>query len=606
MDPKRGHPDIDMPVHQYSGREIVSRLAPLLRPHRWRCLLAIVLVAAAGLAVSLMPLFPRYVVDHAIPARSLHLAAAAAGLFLVSQFARMLAWYIAMRQVYHVQQRIVFELRARAFEHLQRLCLRFHHQYPSGFLYERVFGNSINTLANFLQTLFQHLGLYVAGLTFSLVFCLRMSPLLTVVIAAGSLAYAIAARTLSRTIYAKTRSASEMSMRFVALTMDKLRGHKTIQAFAMEDRVQDEFEQQAWPLMMKWLDAVLASTMLGFITEGLGYILTALVIVGGAWLVMDAHHSIGTLMAFMGYQATFIGMMQALANAFGQFAGARAAFDQLFTILDTRASVENKPDAVMPATLTGRLSFDTVTFAYTDNAPVLRDLNFSIEPGQTVALVGRSGSGKTTLTNLLMRFYDPTAGVVRLDGADIRDLPLRPYRSLFAVVLQDPYLFNTSVAQNLAYTRPDVTEPEMIDALKKAHAWEFVSKFPDGLHHPIGEGGVQISGGQRQRLAIARCLLAPGRFVILDEATSALDSESELLIQQAMTPLFRDRTAIVIAHRLSTLRFVQRILVLDEGRLVEDGTFDELLARRGLFHRLHSIATSTSTHALKIEAAGFV
>ncbi|MCE9616156.1 MAG: ABC transporter ATP-binding protein/permease [Lentisphaerae bacterium] len=597
-------PDADMPVHHYTAREVFARLAPLLRPHRARCLLAAALVSAVGLAVSLAPLFPKYVIDRAIPAGSARLALIAAAAFLAVQFARMVLWYAAMRQVYHVQQRMVFELRSLAFGHLQRLCLRFHHQYPSGFLYERVFGNSINNLATFLQQIFQHLATYVVGLIFSLGFCLYLSPLLTVVVLLGAGGYAIAAKALSRRIYAKTRRASEMSMRFTQLTLDKLRGHKTIQAFAMEDRVQDEFEEQAWPLMMRWLDAILESMKLGFISEGLSYVLTAVVVAGGACLVMAGHRPLGTLVAFMGYQGTLIGMMQVLTNFYGQFASARASFDQLFTILDTPSTVLDKPGAAMPQHLAGRLEFRNVTFAYADT-PVIRDLTASIPPGQVVALVGRSGSGKTTLTNLIMRFYDPASGTISLDDTNIRDLPLRAYRSHFAVVLQDPYLFNTTIAQNLQYTRPGVTDAEMVDALKKAHAWEFVSQFPDGLQHPVGEGGSQLSGGQRQRLALARCILVPSRFIILDEATSALDAESELLIQQALVPAFEGRTAIIIAHRLSTLRFAQRILVLDDGRLVEDGTFEDLLARRGLFHRLHSIATSTNAHTLKLEEAGF-
>jgi ABC-type multidrug transport system fused ATPase/permease subunit len=594
----------DMSVRHYSWREIAVRFRPLLAPHRWRCITAVTLVAIVGLAVAVAPLFPKYVIDVAIPERRVALALAAGGAFLLVQFIRMGLWYGAVLLVYRMQQKIVFELRSLAFSHLQHLCMRFHHQYPSGFLYERVFGNSINGIAGFLQTIFQNLTTYLVGLIFSLAFCLYLSPALTAVILIGALGYAFAAQRLSKTIYAKTRAASEMAMRFVELTMDKLRGHKTIQAFAMEARVQKEFEQQSWPLMMRWLDAVLESTKLGFVSEGLGYLITATVVVGGACIVMKEQIPLGTLVAFMGYQAIFIGMMQALTSVAGQFASARASFDQLFTILETESSVPDKPGASMPTPLQGSIELRGLTFAYTDE-PVLRDLTFTIPPGQTVALVGRSGSGKTTLTNLLMRFYDPAAGSIRLDGIDVRDLPLRPYRALFAVVLQDPYLFNTTIAQNLQYTRPEVSEAQMIDVLKSAQAWEFVSRFPDGLQHPVGEGGTQLSGGQRQRLALARCMLVPSRFVILDEATAALDAESEMLVQQAMKPLFANRTAIVIAHRLSTIRFVDRILVMDAGRIVEDGSYDELLARRGLFHRLHSIATSTSTHHIKIDEAGF-
>ena len=207
----------------------------------------------------------------------------------------------------------------------------------------------------------------------------------------------------------------------------------------------------------------------------------------------------------------------------------------------------------MPRDVEGAISLRGVTFAYGDT-PVIEDLTLDIIPGETIALVGRTGSGKTTMANLLMRFYDPQGGSILLDGLDIRELPLRSYRSLFGVVLQDPYLFNTTIAQNLQYARQGVTQDEMVEALKQAHAWEFVDQLPGRLKYRVGETGSRLSGGQRQRLAIARCLLVRSRFVILDEATSALDVESEMLVQGAYTPRFKGRTTFIIAHRLSTIR----------------------------------------------------
>lgn len=595
-------------VREYGWREVAARFAPLLAPYKWRIFTAALLVAVVGMAVAVVPLFPKYVIDTGIPSRRLSLILSAAGLFLLVMLVRMAFWYLAMRHVYHVQQQIVRELRSRSFRHLQSLEQSFHSRYPSGFLYERVFGNSINVLGAFLTALFQNLATYVVGMIFSLGFCLYFSPLLTLVILAGAAGYVFTARRLSTRIYQKTRIANEAGMRIVELILDKLRGVKTVQASAMEDMVQDEFDHQLWPSMRKWMEAIFESMKLGFVTEGLSYTITALVIVGGALLVIreSTHTSIGVLVAFMGYQGTLIGMMQALTNMYGQFMSAKTAFDQLFTILDTPPGLPEKPGARLPEPLTGALAFDQVTFSYQPGAkPVLRNVSFRITPGQTVALVGRSGSGKTTLLNLLMRFYDPQAGAIRLDGADIRDLPLRPYRALYGVVLQDPYLFNTTIADNLRYGRPDASEEDMIDCLKQAQAWPFVEQFAQRLQHRVGEGGAQVSGGQRQRLAIARCMLMNRRFVLLDEATSALDPESEMRVQQALQALFRGRTSFIIAHRLSTIRNADRILVMEEGHLAEDGTFQELLDRRGLFRRLHDIATSGSAQTDRLEEAGF-
>lgn len=575
-------------------------------PHRWRGLLAAVLVGVVGLAVALQPLFPKFIIDEAIPQHSLRLALLAAGVFLVVMFVRMAIWFWAMTMVYKIQLSVLYELRAMSFAHLQQLCLRFYSQFPSGFLYERVFGNSINTLGTVMMMVFTQLVTFVVGLIFSLGFCLYLSPVLTVVILAGGIGYVMAAHLLSGRIYAKTRDANEANMNIVSVIMDKLRGHKTIQAFALEERVQAEFCRQMQPAMHKWLVSVLESMKFHFATEGLSYLITASVLVGGAVLAVrnEGQFPLGTLVAFIGYQATLIGMISAITNMYGQIMGARTAFDQLFSVLDTKSTVVDRPGAVMPKDIQPRLDFRDITFCYGE-IPVLRNMNLAIPAGKTTALVGRSGSGKSTLANLMMRFYDPVNGAVLLDGHDIRDLPLREYRALFGVVLQDPFLFDTTIEDNMRAVRPDVSEAELIEVLRQAGAWTFIEAFPEKLRHRVGEGGSQLSGGQRQRLALARCLLTRSRVVILDEATSALDVESERLVQQGLDALCRDRTVVVIAHRLSTIRHADRIVVMDQGQAVEQGTFDELLALGGHFAHLHAIATSTSTQRIKIEEAGF-
>jgi len=232
-------------------------------------------------------------------------------------------------------------------------------------------------------------------------------------------------------------------------------------------------------------------------------------------------------------------------------------------------------------------------------------MSVTIPPGQVIALVGRSGGGKTTLASLLMRFYDIDNGAILLDGQDIRQLPLRSYRGLYGVVLQDPYLFDDTIEANLRCAAPLASTEELWASLERAQAAAFVRGFPDGLAHRCGEGGSQLSGGQRQRLAIARCMLLEPRFLILDEATSALDNETEGLVQQAWSGLFGGRTAFVIAHRLSTIRRADRIFVVDDGRLVEEGSFDQLMAKQGLFHHLYDMATSGQSHGAKIQQAGF-
>jgi ABC-type multidrug transport system fused ATPase/permease subunit len=422
---------------------------------------------------------------------------------------------------------------------------------------------------------------------------------MTGVILVGAIGYILASRYLSPSIHQKTLLYINDGNIITEYIVDKLRGTKTIQGLSIEDRVNSEFEAKVWPMQVKFMQAQLAIMKLHFMTEGLGYLLTAVVTVGGTAMIFSRRMEIGTLVAFLGYQASLIAIMQSIVDIFGQFSAARAGFDQLFTVLDTQSTVVDHARCSIPDAVRGELEFRNITFAY-ESDPVLKGINLKVPPGQRVALVGRSGSGKTTLTNLLLRFYDPNEGQILLDGVDIRDFPVRKYRSLYGFVLQDPFLFNDTLAGNLRCARPEATEQELCEALEKACALEFVNQFPEKIHHRVGDGGGGLSGGQRQRIAIARCLLLHSRFVILDEATSALDNESEQRVQQGFEALFEGRTVFLIAHRLNTLRRMDRILVLDGGRIVEDGTFDELLARDGLFSYLYQIAVSAGGSTLDL------
>lgn len=590
-------------VTQHSLTELGKRFWPFLRPHRWRLLIGCGLIAVAGAAYGIMPLFSKYLIDRAIPDRSLTLAALIGGLFVGSQMLRMNVWYLAMILILHTQEKINFALRSQSFGHLQRLSLRFHSQHPSGYLYESVFGTAIRVVAGCMQTLFKQLSLYIAALFFSLACCLWLSVPMTGVVLLGSCGYVLIAHLLRQRIYDRNREAYQANMQITDFIVDRLRGTKTIQTLTLEDRVQGDFQHRLWPAQMKSLAATKERFRLSQLTEGCGYFVTASIMVAGAYSIFEWDLTIGELVAFMGYQTTFVTIVATLTNVYGDFAGARAGMDQLFTILDTPSTVVDKHDAAVPERIRGDLTFDKVDFGYEPDRPVLRGLDLHVPMGQTVALVGPSGGGKTTIANLLLRFYDPDRGRVLLDGHDIRDLPLRGYRALFSVVLQDPYFFNESVADNLRFARPDATDEELVTALKRARAWEFVSELPDGLEAKIGESGGSLSGGQRQRLAIARCLLLQSRFVILDEPTSALDVESEKMVQQAFDELFAERTVFIIAHRLSTIRRADRILVLDEGQVVQDGPFTDLVAKPGPFRRLYEIAMEGMRHPADLEAA---
>jgi subfamily B ATP-binding cassette protein MsbA len=314
----------------------------------------------------------------------------------------------------------------------------------------------------------------------------------------------------------------------------------------------------------------------------------------------------GELVAFLLYGGVIAGGISALATVFSQFQEAIGATKRLFEILDTEPKIQDAANAREIGRVDGRITLNDVSFAYEDDVEVVSEISIDIAPGEILALVGPSGAGKSTLFNLIPRFYDPTKGVVTLDGADLRELKVASLRANIAIVPQDTLLFSGSVRENIRYGRLEANEDDIVAAARAANAHDFIQELPQGYDTLVGERGVKLSGGQRQRVAIARALLKDPRILLLDEATSALDSESEGLVQEALGRLMQGRTTIIIAHRLSTVQVAHRIAVLEKGRLVELGTHEELMARQGLYFRLYSLqfVTELDTNGLESGAQG--
>jgi ATP-binding cassette subfamily B protein len=379
-------------------------------------------------------------------------------------------------------------------------------------------------------------------------------------------------------------------MGVLATTMqESLTGIHIVKAFAREpyelhkfDRQNDDWFQKRYTVIKVW------ANNWPFFTFTLAISIFLLLWIGGPQ-ALTGEITIGSLFALISYVLMLNGPVQRLGFLVNLAATAGASAGRVFEIIDTPKDIAERPDAINLDSIRGLITFERVSFAYQDDRLVLHNINFSAEPGQTMALIGPTGSGKSTIINLIPRFYDPTDGRVLVDGIDIRQLTLSSLRQHTGLVLQDSFLFSSTIAENIAYGRPDASHQEIVEVAKVARAHDFIMNFPDGYQTMVGERGVTLSGGQKQRVAVARALLYDPRILILDDSTSSVDTETEHLIQQALAALMQGRTTFVIAQRLLTLKNADCILVLDHGEIVERGTHTELLRLNGLYRQIYDL-----------------
>src|SRR2546425_142919 len=393
---------------------------------------------------------------------------------------------------------------------------------------------------------------------------------------------------LGRRIRDISREPQDAQGEAVGVLQEALAEVRVVQAFTREDYEATRFRDKLMVMFRKSIErSRLGATMFPLIGF-LGFGSSIVVLWYGGHLVAAGELTAGQLVAFLLYMNMVAGPVGGLASMWTQVQQAFGAADRIFALLDTQPEVRDLPGAMPIGAIRGEIEFDDVSFRYSEGPLVFEGLSTVFREGETTALVGPSGAGKTTLVNLVGRFYDPVAGRVCVDGRDVREVTVRSLREQIAVVPQEPILFGDTIRENIRYGRLDARADEIEDAAKAANATEFIARLPKGIDTIVGERGVRLSVGQRQRVAIARAILRDARILLLDEATSSLDNESEFLVQQALDRLMRGRTTIVIAHRLSTVERADRILVLDKGRIVEEGTHSELLTRGGLYHRLYT------------------
>ena len=588
----------------YDGR-LMRRLLGYLRPYRRQVVIAVVAIIGHSCLELAPPYLTKIAIDGYIPARDLSGLGVMAAIYLVVLVASFILEYIQTWTMQATGQRIMFDMRMQMVEHLQRLDLRFYDRNPVGRLMTRV-----TTDVDVLNDLFTSGVVSVFGDVFTLVgimvVLVWMDWRLALVAFSVLPLIALITQWFRVNVRETYRAVRTWIARINAYLQERLTGMSTVQLYRREPRDFDAFDE----IDRQHRDANVQSIFYyaAFYpgVELVSALAASLILwVGGGWVVNGDGLTLGALVAFLQYSQRFFRPISDLSEKFNLLQGAMASSERIFALLDTPVEITSpvrtevrRSGSVDPPEPAGIIRFEHVTFSYVEGEPVLRDVSFEVRPSQRVAIVGATGSGKTTIVSLLLRFYEVQQGRITIDDVDIRHMDLAALRRLFGLVLQDVYLFSGTIGGNVRLGNDSVTDADVRRALDAVHASRFIDRLPQGINTPVTERGATFSSGQKQLLSFARALAFDPKVLILDEATSSVDTDTELLIRDALKVVMRGRTTMAIAHRLSTIQDMDRILVLHKGELRESGTHQELLATRGIYHRLYQLQFE-STAALQ-------
>ncbi len=580
---------------------IVRRLLTYLRPYRRNLLAALGLMTAATIANVSGPYFIKVALDGGVDGHNLSVLGGAILGYAVAAIVLWIGTYLRVRLMSVTGQNIIYDLRAQIFDHLQALSLGFYSRYAVGRLVSRMV-NDVTVIREMIvwaiiavaRDLFDLVGISLAMLTLNW----QLSLLAFLVLPLMAIATELFRRR-ARDSYRRVRSAVGWVN---AVLNENIVGVRVVQSFSREDHNYQVFSADVDGNLLRASNYASLITSIFFPTvDFIGSLALALVItVGGLALLGRLDVTLGfggpaltagTLVAFALYIDRFFDPIRDLSQRYNTFQATMVSSERIFELLDTQVEIRDEPGATELPPVRGEVSFDTVTFRYAPNgAAVLDRINLSVQPGQTVALVGETGAGKSTLVRLISRFYDASDGTVRVDGHDVRQVTQNSLRKQMGIVLQDPFLFSGSVRDNIRYGALEAPDSAVEAAAQAVGAHDFILGLSRGYDTLVGEGGAILSGGQRQLISFARALLADPRILILDEATSSVDTQTERVIQAALQRLLQGRTAFVIAHRLSTITQANLIVVMDHGRILETGTHSELLDRRGRYYELYTMA----------------
>ncbi|HDT8140110.1 TPA: ABC transporter ATP-binding protein [Enterococcus faecalis] len=577
--------DVDETLEKEFNWSHYKRLGAYIKPYKKAVFKTLFVIILANLASMLGPYFTKIAIDQVIPQKNLSLLLILGAIFLFSLV--IIGWCMRYRiyAITEIGQDILKDMRFSIFEHLQKLPFSYFDSRPHGKILIRVV-NYINTLSDLLSNGLINLISDLFNVIITLIFMLFIDVKLTLY----SLLLLPVLFVMVLFIQGKQRKAyqelSNKQSNLNAYIHESISGIKITQSFAREDENFQIFNEVSEEYRQSFMKAVRVQYLLWPAVQNISVITTCFIYFVGI-RQLGVSVTTGTLIAFIGYINNFWNPVINIGNFYNSLITATAYLERIFETMDVVPEIQDAPHAIALPPIKGTVDFQHVYFRYEEGKNILTDVSFHIEPGQTIALVGPTGAGKTTIINLLSRFYDVNEGAVKIDGYDVRDVTLRSLRKQMGVMLQDTFIFSGTIIENIRYGNLAATEEEVIQAAKIVRAHDFIKDLKDGYETVVEERGSTLSAGQRQLISFARALLADPKILILDEATSSIDTKTEELLQEGLQQLLKGRTSFIIAHRLSTIKNSDKIFYIDGGRIVEEGSHDQLMAKHTLYHHLY-------------------
>lgn len=563
------------------------RASAYIKKYLKKMILALIMSAIGGATALLSPMILKYALDNVIPNKDIKtliiLCIALVAIFTVS----IIFTTIRSTIMVNVSQDIIYDIRKDLFEHLQKLSFQYYDDRPHGKILIRVV-NYVNSVSDMLTNGLINVILEVINLIFIVIFMFLVDVQLSLVVLCGVPVLAVFMLWMKNKQRKAWQAVSNKNSNLNAYLQENITGAKVTQMYARENENAAIFEGLTEDCRSTWMSAVRYTNLIWPGIDTISVFIRAAIFIFGLIIFGAGYKSVGTIVAISGYAARFWQPIMNLGNIFNNFINNIAYLERIFETLDEKITIDDAEDAIQMPPIKGKVTFENVSFSYEENKEVLHNVSFEVNPGESIALVGPTGAGKSTIVNLISRFYDVQNGRVLIDGTDVSSVTLQSLRSQMGIMLQDSFIFSGSIEDNIRYGKLDATYKEIFNASKKVCADDFISNLPDGYKTVVHERGSSLSQGQKQLISFARTLVSNPAILILDEATSSIDVQTERALQKGLDSMLKGRTSFIIAHRLSTIRNCDRIMYIDDGGIVEAGTHDELIAKKGAYYRLYT------------------